>query len=142
MANGQHQDQTLHLPTIPTRGQSKLVSTQQLFPVLYQDEDLIAVHKPSGMFVHPSDADRSVTETAMQLVRDQIDAFVYPVHRLDRATSGVLLFALNPEAAAEACHAFSERRVKKMYQVLVRGFCDDEGQISDPLIPARGRGLR
>ena len=122
-------------------GHAKSVSTQHSLPVLYQDDDLIAVHKPSGMFVHPSDADRSVSETAMQLLRDQIGAFIYPVHRLDRATSGVLLMALNPEAAAGAGRAFTERRVRKTYRALVRGFTDEEGRICDPLVPARGRKL-
>jgi len=62
--------------------------------VLYQDEFLIAVNKPSGLLVHKSPIDRHETRFALQIVRDQIGQYVYPLHRLDKPTSGVLLFAL------------------------------------------------
>lgn len=77
----------------------------------------------------------------MTALRDQLGQYVYPIHRLDRATSGVLLMALTAEAASAAGRAFSEHQVSKTYLTLTRGFCADEGQIDTPLVPARGRGL-
>ena len=65
--------------------------------ILYQDEHIVAVNKPAGMLVHRSWLDRHETQFVMQTLRDQIGQLVYPIHRLDRPTSGVLLFALNSE---------------------------------------------
>ena len=67
-------------------------------PILYQDEHLVAVHKPSGLLVHRSPIDRQETRFALQTVRNQLGRHVYGVHRLDKGTSGILLFALSPEA--------------------------------------------
>lgn len=67
--------------------------------ILYQDEHIVAVNKPAGMLVHRSWLDRHETQFVMQTLRDQIGQLVYPIHRLDRPTSGVLLFALNSETA-------------------------------------------
>lgn len=109
-------------------------------PVLYEDDHLIAVHKPSGLFVHRSEADRSVTDFVLQRVRNQVKAFVFPVHRLDRATSGLLLLAKDRQTAAELGQLFEDREVSKIYQALVRGHCEDAGEICDPLVSPRGRG--
>lgn len=65
--------------------------------ILYRDDSLIAIDKPSGLLVHRSDIDRRETRFAVQLLRDQIGRRVYPAHRLDRGTSGVLLFAYDGE---------------------------------------------
>ncbi len=109
-------------------------------PVLYEDEQLIAVAKPSGMFVHRSVADRSATEFVVQTVRDQVNCFVYPIHRLDRPTSGVLLLAKSSEAAAVYATMFAERRVQKTYLALVRGFAEESGRIDRSLVSDKGRG--
>lgn len=68
-----------------------------MLPVIYRDDHLIAIHKPAGLLVHRSELDRRETRFAVQLLRDQIGQRVYPAHRLDRGTSGVLVFTLNPE---------------------------------------------
>ncbi|MEO1382903.1 MAG: pseudouridine synthase, partial [Bacteroidota bacterium] len=68
--------------------------------ILYRSDQLIAINKPHGLLVHPSRIARDADTSAMQLLRDQIGTKVYPVHRLDRKTSGVLLFALSPESNA------------------------------------------
>ena len=68
-----------------------------ILEILYQDDVLIAVNKPAGMMVHRSWLDPHETQFVMQTLRDQIGQHVFPVHRLDRPTSGVLLFALNSE---------------------------------------------
>ena len=109
-------------------------------PVLYEDDQLIAVAKPSGMFVHRSMADRSATEFVVQTVRDQLNCFVYPIHRLDRPTSGLLLLAKSSEAAAIYATMFAERRVQKTYLALVRGFTEDSGRIDRPLVSDKGLG--
>lgn len=108
--------------------------------ILYDDDQLIAVNKPSGMFVHRSMADRSATEFVVQTVRDQLKCFVYPVHRLDRPTSGVLLLAKSSEAAALYAAMFAERQVQKTYLALVRGHTQDSGKIDRPLVSDKGRG--
>lgn len=109
-------------------------------PILFEDEQLVIVHKPSGMFVHRSLADRSATEFVVQHVRDQVGCFVYPVHRLDRPTSGVLMLAKSSAAAALFGSMFAERQVRKTYVALVRGHTDDTGTIDRPLVSDKGRG--
>lgn len=104
--------------------------TQQL-PILHLDDDLAVVHKPSGLSVHRGwDRDRDV---ALQRLRNQLGRHVYPVHRLDRATSGVLLFALHPEAAKTLQESFAEQRVDKRYLLLVRGIPPESGVIDHPV---------
>jgi tRNA pseudouridine65 synthase len=107
--------------------------TRDELAVLYRDDDLVAVDKPAGLLVHRSGIDRFETRFALQLVRDQLGRHVYPVHRLDKPTSGTLLFALNPEAARRLTEAFARRRVRKTYLALVRGFTDGQGLIEYPL---------
>ncbi len=77
--------------------------------ILYQDEYMVAVNKPAGLFVHRSFMDKHEVYFAVQLVRDQIGQYVYPVHRLDRPTSGVLLFALTKEVATKLSEAFANK---------------------------------
>jgi tRNA pseudouridine65 synthase len=107
--------------------------------ILYQDEALVAVNKPSGMLVHRGWANDKVV--AMTELRDQIGQWVYPAHRLDRGTSGVLLFALRSEVAASLGQAFRERLVDKRYLGLVRGVPDESGVI-DHDIPGKEGGER
>ena len=100
---------------------------------MYRDEHLVAVNKPGGLLVHRSPIDRHETRFALQLVRDQLGQWVYPVHRLDKPTSGVLLFALSPEVARELSLQFAEHRVAKQYLAVVRGWCPPEGSIDHPI---------
>lgn len=101
--------------------------------VLYQDEHFIVVNKPSGLLVHRSELDRRETRFALQIVRDQIGQRVYPVHRLDKPTSGVLLFALHAEAARKIMEQFQSNKVLKSYTAVVRGYADEQGHIDYPL---------
>ena len=64
--------------------------------IIFRDDLLVAVNKPAGLLVHPSLVDRRESRCAMKLLRDQLGRWVYPLHRLDKPTSGVLLFALDP----------------------------------------------
>ncbi|MBU1669066.1 tRNA pseudouridine(65) synthase TruC [bacterium] len=90
--------------------------------ILYLDEHLVAVNKPSGLLVHKSPIDKAETEFALQLVRDQIGQYVYPIHRLDKPTSGVLIFALSSEVARLMAEAFKAHEVQKEYMAVVRGY--------------------
>jgi tRNA pseudouridine65 synthase len=84
--------------------------------ILYQDEFMVAVDKPAGLFVHRSYMDRDEVYFALQLVRDQVGQYVYPVHRLDRPTSGVLLFALTKEVATKLSEAFANKSCQKEFE--------------------------
>lgn len=101
--------------------------------ILYRDEDLIAVNKPTGLLVHRSAIDRHETRFAMQLVRDQIGQHVYPVHRLDKPTAGCLVFALHQAAAQRMNEIFQSQQVHKRYLAIVRGFVPASGVIDYPL---------
>lgn len=101
--------------------------------LLYQDDCMIAVNKPSGLMVHRSLMDRGASEFALQKVRDQIGKKVFPVHRLDRATSGVLLFGLSSEMARELAEKFSSGQVEKSYLAVVRGVLTEDICLNYPL---------
>ena len=89
--------------------------------IIYRDEQLIAINKPSGLLVHRSWLDSHATEFAVQKLRDQIGQHVYPVHRLDRATSGVLLFLLDKCHATDLMEQFAQQKTEKRYLAVVRG---------------------
>jgi len=93
-----------------------------MLEILYQDEHLVAINKPSGLLVHKSPIDKRETEFALQMVRDQIGQYVYPVHRLDKPTSGVLVFALSSEVARLLSEQFREHTIQKEYLAVVRGY--------------------
>lgn len=101
------------------------------FSLLYRDEHLAAFAKPSGLLVHRGWADDDVV--AVDLAGAALGARVYPAHRLDRPTSGVLLFTLDPESAATLGRAFEGGLVKKTYLALVRGVAPEEGVIDHPV---------
>ena len=89
--------------------------------VLYRDDRILAVRKPAGIHVHPSRLDRGEPSLA-EAVERETGLRVFPVHRLDRPTSGVLVFALDAEAAGFLGAAFREHRVDKTYCAVVRGW--------------------
>jgi tRNA pseudouridine65 synthase len=101
--------------------------------VLYRDDRLVVIHKPSGLLVHRSPIDRHETRFAVQLLRDQLGQRVYPVHRLDKGTSGALAFALDPDAARSYSRAFAGDGVRKTYLALVRGWPSESALIDRAL---------
>ena len=103
--------------------------------ILYRDAHLVAMYKPSGMLVHPTKVDRHEQRIALPLLRDQIGQHLYPVHRLDKPTSGVLVFALDPDTARELANAFQAHKVRKDYLAVVRGWPPLGGIIDQPLAP-------
>lgn len=104
-----------------------------MLPILYQDDYLVAVHKPAGLLVHRTSIDAHERHFALQMVRDQIGQRVQPVHRLDKGTSGVLVFALDTDTARHLGAAFESREVAKRYLAVVRGWPADAGEIDYPL---------
>ena len=102
--------------------------------ILHKDEHLVAIDKPAGLLVHRSQLDPLERRFAMQMLRDQLGQPVWTVHRLDKGTSGVLLFALSAEVAAMVGPVFEQGLTKKRYQALVRGWpAEDAGRIDHPL---------
>jgi len=110
-----------------------------MLEILYQDTFLIAINKPHGLLVHRSPIARDADEFAIQLLRDQIGQKVFPVHRLDRKTSGILLFALDEQTNVLMQKAFMNKEVYKSYQALVRGFTVKELTIDYPLTTDEGK---
>lgn len=100
--------------------------------ILYRDNNLVAVNKPAGLLVHKSVIDRHETQYAMKILRNQLDQWVYPIHRLDKPTSGVLLFALSSEIARLVCECWSSQ-VQKRYLAVVRGWAAEAAQVDHPL---------
>ncbi|WP_298604079.1 tRNA pseudouridine(65) synthase TruC [Zoogloea sp.] len=104
-----------------------------MLPIIYQDERVVAIHKPSGLLVHRSELDRHETRFAVQLLRDQLGRHVYPAHRLDRGTSGVLVFALDKDTARSLGGQFERQEVVKTYLAVVRGHPPEAGHIDHSL---------
>jgi tRNA pseudouridine65 synthase len=105
--------------------------------LLYRDEALVVVDKPAGLIVHRGWAQDEVT--VLSLLRGQVGHWVYPAHRLDRGTSGVLVFANSSEVAGQLGEAFAEGRVHKRYLALVRGRAPDGVLIDHPLAKEPGK---
>jgi tRNA pseudouridine65 synthase len=112
--------------------------------LLHVDDDLVAIDKPAGLLVHPSALDAHESRTALDLLRAQLGLPLWTVHRLDKATSGVLLFARSVEAARRLGAAFEAAQVHKRYLALVRGWPAASGEIDhalarDPELPSTGQ---
>jgi tRNA pseudouridine65 synthase len=103
--------------------------------ILYEDERYVAVNKPNGLLVHRTRIAEEKKEFALQMLRDQLGYQVYAVHRLDRGTSGVLLFAKSPEATGLLIKAFEGREVNKLYYAIVRGYAPEQDTIDSPIRP-------
>lgn len=104
-----------------------------MLEIIYQDPYLVAVNKPAGMLVHRSWLDKHETQFVMQTLRDQIGQHVFPLHRLDRPTSGVLVFALSSEVASILMPMFASQQMEKTYHAVVRGWIEQAGVLDYPL---------
>ena len=107
--------------------------------ILYQDQHYIAINKPHGLLVHRSKIAAEATEFALQLLRNQLGQQVHLVHRLDRKTSGVLLFGLSAEATKAAQAQWERPSTQKTYYALVRGYFPAQVVVDKPLINDRGK---
>jgi len=107
--------------------------------ILYQDEYLVAVNKPCGYLVHRSPIARDAEYIVLQILRDQIGKHVYPIHRIDRKTSGVLLFALDSDTNRIVGKDFAEHKVIKNYTAIVRGWIEKSGVVDYALTNDSGK---
>lgn len=111
------------------------------FEILYEDEHIVAINKPTHILVHRT----GISEDrvfVLQLLRDQLGQKLYPAHRLDRATSGVLLFGKSPEAARDLGLQIMDKSLEKKYLAITRGHAPEEALIDYPLDdPESGRGF-
>ena len=97
--------------------------------ILYRDEYLVVINKPTGLLVHKSMIDKHEIYFAMKILSKQIGQWVYPVHRLDKATSGVLLFALDSHTAKLMSEQFVSHSIEKTYIAVGRGYVGEKGFI-------------
>jgi tRNA pseudouridine65 synthase len=111
----------------------------RLLEILHIDQHLVAINKPHGLLVHPTEIANDALEHAVQLLRNQIGQWVYPAHRIDRKTAGVLLFALDQETNSLMQQKFMKQEVNKVYHAIVRGYSPDEGIIDYPLKNDKGK---
>ena len=109
-----------------------------ILPILYQDEHLVAINKPHNLLVHRSSIAADESIFALQLLRDQLNRWVSPCHRLDRKTSGILLFALSTDVDKEIKKQFENHAVRKKYLALVRGYLPESGTTDRPLEKQKG----
>lgn len=95
-----------------------------MLPIVFENDHLIAINKPHDLLVHKSPMASEINENAVHLLRDQVGYHVFPVHRLDRKTSGILLFAKNKEYNTLLQQKFMNKEIQKTYHAVVRGFVE------------------
>ena len=103
--------------------------------LIYHDADLAVVYKPAGWLVHRTGLAQQETRIVLQQLRDQLGQRVWPVHRLDQGTCGLLVFALNAQACQRLAQDFAAQQVGKHYLALVRGWLAPLVEVDHPLRP-------
>lgn len=106
--------------------------------IVYKDDYLVAINKPHGLLIHKTKLAKDADRFAVQMLRDQLGQRVYPAHRLDRKTSGLLLFSLQKEHLDACFKMFREKTIHKKYKALVRGFTEKSGTIDYALRSENG----
>ena len=104
-----------------------------VLPVLYLDDVMCAVMKPEKLLVHRTEIANGDTVFAVQCVREQLGRRVWPVHRLDRGTSGVLVFACDADTASRLGRIRMAGEVKTRYAAVLRGWLDESVDCRHPL---------
>ena len=94
---------------------------------------MVIVNKPSGLLVHKSSIDYHETRNLVDELNRRLNCRVHPVHRLDKPTSGIVVLALNADAAKALGHQFEQRQVRKTYVAVARGFTNLYGYIEYPV---------
>ncbi len=110
-----------------------------MLQIIYQDEFMVVINKPHGLLVHRSPIAADAEEFAMQILRDQLQQKVFPVHRIDRKTSGLLLFGLSSEAAKKIQAHLENNETQKTYLAIVRGYFPDAIEVDHPLTNDKGK---
>jgi tRNA pseudouridine65 synthase len=118
------------------------VAAHALIEIVYEDAELVAVNKPAGLLVHRSKIAADEDDFLLERVQAQTGAHLFLAHRLDRATSGVVLLAKSRAIAGDLGRQFMARAVRKRYLAVVRGWPDAEGVIDYPLPDVRDRAPR
>ncbi|WP_346836673.1 pseudouridine synthase [Microbulbifer sp. SAOS-129_SWC] len=103
--------------------------------ILFSDESLVAAYKPEGWLVHRSDIDRHEHRILLQYLRDLCGSHLYPIHRLDKPTSGVIVFGKSGDIAARIQAQLESDTSVKTYIAVCRGYCPEQGEIDYPLPP-------
>lgn len=116
-----------------------MTATPSPLEIVYRSENLVAINKPHGLLVHPTKMAMDADTSVLQILRDQLGQRVYPVHRLDRKTSGVLLMALTKEMQSKINVLFSEGKTIKEYKAIVRGYIDTTGEIDYAIKNDKGK---
>ena len=110
-----------------------------MLQIVYNNRDFVAINKPHNLLVHKTSMAKDIQECALQLLRDQLGYPVYPVHRLDRKTGGILLFGKSRKALTLISNQFQSRTVQKSYLAIVRGLINNKGVIDYPLKNISGK---
>lgn len=102
--------------------------------ILFSDSHIVIANKPAGLLTHPTHLCPQETDSLLVRLRRQLGQRVFPVHRLDRATSGIIVMARTAAAAAILSQAMREQLIKKTYIAIVRGNLSGKGTITKELI--------
>ncbi|MBK6952635.1 MAG: pseudouridine synthase [Crocinitomicaceae bacterium] len=102
--------------------------------IVFEDDLIIGVNKPNNFLIHQSHYARNIVEiTLLQKLESQLGYPLYPLHRLDRKTSGILLLLKNKNHVAKFQELFSNNTIQKTYYAIVRGFSPASGVIDSPI---------
>lgn len=123
----------------PLKTSATGLATMEELAIIYRDDDYIAINKPAGLLVHPSIIDRHEPDNALDILKRQLGQSVYMIHRLDKPTSGVLMFGLSSEAARKSVAGFTAGEIRKTYLAVVRGYAPAEQVIDTPLKPVKDK---
>jgi tRNA pseudouridine65 synthase len=119
--------------------QTEFLLISQPLPILFHDEHYVVINKPHNLLVHRTSISEEKEEFALQILRDQLGCWVSPCHRIDRKTSGILIFAKSKKADSTMGKLFQENQISKMYLALVRGFLPESGTCDRPLENEKGK---
>ncbi|MGL5318580.1 MAG: pseudouridine synthase [Bacteroidales bacterium] len=109
-----------------------------MIEILYEDSQIVAVNKPTGLLVHRTRIAEEENDFLLQKLRDQLQRKLYPIHRLDRPTSGIVLFAFSSEDASLFSQMIQTNAVEKEYLALVRGWFPDNVDLDHPVKNEKG----
>lgn len=112
-----------------------MISESSLLSILFEDEYLVAINKPAGILVHRTSIASEVLTSCLQILRNQIGQKVFPAHRLDRPTSGILLFAKQEKILPQLNNQFMDRSIQKHYWAVVRGIPEEKKALINHDLP-------
>lgn len=112
---------------------------EPVIELIYKDGDLLAINKPCGLLVHKTKIAADADTSVLKILRKQLEQKLYTIHRLDRKTSGVLLFGLDKNIVQLVQKEFMEHRVEKKYMAIVRGFFPEKIEVNHALTNDRNK---